>query len=55
MTVYPALVEEAGVVKEGRFPTLAEAEFQHRRALAAPAVAATGGAGASSCATSYRG
>ncbi len=33
MTVYPALVEEAGVVKEGRFPTLAEAEFQHRRAL----------------------
>lgn len=33
MTVYPALVEEAGVVKEGRFPTLAEAEYQHRRAL----------------------
>ncbi|MVW75206.1 ATP-dependent RNA helicase HrpA [Pseudomonas xionganensis] len=33
MTVYPALVEETGVVKEGRFPTLAEAEFQHRRAL----------------------
>jgi ATP-dependent helicase HrpA len=33
MTVYPALVEEAGVVKEGRFPTLADAEFQHRRAL----------------------
>ncbi len=33
MTVYPALVEEAGVVKEGRFPTQAEAEFQHRRAL----------------------
>ncbi|WP_457787642.1 ATP-dependent RNA helicase HrpA [Pseudomonas sp. PL-6] len=33
MTVYPALVEEAGVVKEGRFPTQAEADFQHRRAL----------------------
>ena len=33
MTVYPALVEEGGVVKEGRFPTQAEAEFQHRRAL----------------------
>jgi ATP-dependent helicase HrpA len=33
LTVYPALVEEAGVVKEGRFPTQAEAEFQHRRAL----------------------
>ncbi|MBA1241038.1 ATP-dependent RNA helicase HrpA [Pseudomonas kunmingensis] len=33
MTVYPALVEEAGVVKEGRFPTHAEAEWQHRRAL----------------------
>lgn len=33
MTVYPALVEEAGIVKEGRFPTAAEAEFQHRRAL----------------------
>ncbi|MDP3814291.1 ATP-dependent RNA helicase HrpA [Pseudomonas sp.] len=33
MTVYPALVEEAGVVKEGRFPTQAEAAFQHRRAL----------------------
>ncbi|SDG93499.1 ATP-dependent helicase HrpA [Pseudomonas benzenivorans] len=33
MTVFPALVEEAGVVKEGRFPTQAEAEFQHRRAL----------------------
>ena len=33
MTVYPALVEEGGVVKEGRFPTPAEAEFQHRRAL----------------------
>ncbi len=33
MTVYPALVEEAGVVKEGRFPTQAEAEWQHRRAL----------------------
>ncbi|MFT5781130.1 MAG: ATP-dependent helicase HrpA [Pseudomonas sp.] len=38
MTVYPALVEgttgdERGTVKEGRFPTLAEAEFQHRRAL----------------------
>ncbi|MFZ3205418.1 MAG: ATP-dependent RNA helicase HrpA [Pseudomonas sp.] len=33
LTVYPALVEEAGTVKEGRFPTQAEAEFQHRRAL----------------------
>ncbi|MBM3109171.1 ATP-dependent RNA helicase HrpA [Pseudomonas arcuscaelestis] len=33
MTVYPALVEENGTVKEGRFSTLAEAEFQHRRAL----------------------
>ncbi len=33
MTVYPALVEEAGTVKEGRFSTAAEAEFQHRRAL----------------------
>ena len=33
MTVYPALMEESGVVKEGRFPTQAEAEWQHRRAL----------------------
>ncbi|TYP65066.1 ATP-dependent RNA helicase HrpA [Stutzerimonas stutzeri] len=33
MTVYPALVEESGVVKEGRFPTQAEADYQHRRAL----------------------
>lgn len=33
MTVYPALVEEGGTVKEGRFPTQAEAEYQHRRAL----------------------
>ena len=33
MTVYPALVEENGTVKEGRFSTPAEAEFQHRRAL----------------------
>ncbi len=33
MTVYPALVEEGGTVKEGRFSTPAEAEFQHRRAL----------------------
>ncbi|WP_286978617.1 ATP-dependent RNA helicase HrpA [Pseudomonas sp.] len=33
MTVYPALVEEACSVKEGRFSTAAEAEFQHRRAL----------------------
>ena len=33
MTVYPALVEEGGMVKEGRFSTQAEAEFQHRRAL----------------------
>jgi ATP-dependent helicase HrpA len=33
MTVYPALVEQNGVVKEGRFPTQAEADYQHRRAL----------------------
>ncbi|MCY1347130.1 RNA helicase HrpA [compost metagenome] len=33
MTVFPALVEEGGQVKEGRFPTQAEADFQHRRAL----------------------
>ncbi|GAB6386618.1 ATP-dependent RNA helicase HrpA [Stutzerimonas marianensis] len=33
MTVYPALVEEGGGVKEGRFSTQAEAEYQHRRAL----------------------
>ncbi|MGH8463050.1 MAG: DUF3418 domain-containing protein, partial [Pseudomonas sp.] len=33
MTVYPALVEDNGTVKEGRFSTQAEAEFQHRRAL----------------------
>ncbi|WP_213876316.1 ATP-dependent RNA helicase HrpA [Pseudomonas sp. dw_358] len=33
MTVYPALVEESGTVKEGRFSTAAEAEYQHRRAL----------------------
>jgi ATP-dependent helicase HrpA len=33
MTVYPALVEEGGAVKEGRFSTLTEAEYQHRRAL----------------------
>ncbi|WP_181296959.1 ATP-dependent RNA helicase HrpA [Pseudomonas sp. Q2-TVG4-2] len=33
MTVYPALVEENGVVKEGRFPTQVEANYQHRRAL----------------------
>ena len=33
MTVYPALVEEGGAVKEGRFSTQAEAGFQHRRAL----------------------
>lgn len=33
MTVYPALVEESGSVREGRFSTQAEAEFQHRRAL----------------------
>ncbi|WP_061289289.1 ATP-dependent RNA helicase HrpA [Azotobacter vinelandii] len=33
MTVFPALVEEAGTVKENRFPTQAEADFQHRRAL----------------------
>ena len=33
LTVYPALVEDNGTVKEGRFSTQAEAEFQHRRAL----------------------
>ena len=33
MTVFPALVEEGGVVKEGRFSTQAEADYQHRRAL----------------------
>ncbi|CAM3324126.1 ATP-dependent RNA helicase HrpA [Pseudomonas floridensis] len=33
MTVYPALVEEGGAVKEGRFSTQAEAGYQHRRAL----------------------
>src|SRR6195952_2273201 len=33
MTVYPALVEEGGAVKEGRFSTQTEAEYQHRRAL----------------------
>ncbi|WP_249676497.1 ATP-dependent RNA helicase HrpA [Pseudomonas abieticivorans] len=33
MTVYPALVEDNGTVKEGRFSTAAEAQFQHRRAL----------------------
>ena len=33
MTVYPALVEEGGAVREGRFSTPAEAQFQHRRAL----------------------
>ncbi len=33
MTVYPALVEEGGTVKESRFSTPAEAEYQHRRAL----------------------
>ncbi len=33
MTVYPALVEEGGTVKESRFSTQAEAEWQHRRAL----------------------
>ncbi|WP_434458247.1 ATP-dependent RNA helicase HrpA [Stutzerimonas urumqiensis] len=33
MTVYPALVEEGGAVKEGRFSTQAEADWQHRRAL----------------------
>ncbi len=33
MTVFPALVEEQGVVKEGRFTTAAEADYQHRRAL----------------------
>lgn len=33
MTVFPALVEEGGTVKENRFSTQAEADFQHRRAL----------------------
>ena len=33
LTVYPALVEEAGSVREGRFSTQAEAEYRHRRAL----------------------
>lgn len=33
MTVYPALFEENGIVKEGRFSTQAEADYQHRRAL----------------------
>lgn len=33
MTVYPALVEEQGQIREGRFPTQAEAHWQHRRAL----------------------
>lgn len=33
LTVYPALVEEGGVVREGRFATQAEADYQHRRAL----------------------
>lgn len=33
MTVYPALLEEQGEVKEGRFSTRSEADYQHRRAL----------------------
>lgn len=33
MTVFPALVEDGAVVKEGRFSTQAEADYQHRRAL----------------------
>ena len=33
MTVYPALVDEQGTVREGRFATQAEASYQHRRAL----------------------
>ncbi|MDK8266091.1 ATP-dependent RNA helicase HrpA [Pseudomonas oryzihabitans] len=33
MTVYPALVDEQGTVREGRFATQAEARYQHRRAL----------------------
>ncbi|MFS0828179.1 ATP-dependent RNA helicase HrpA [Pseudomonas phoenicis] len=33
LTVYPALVEEGGSVREGRFSTQAEAQYQHRRAL----------------------
>ncbi|WP_296268979.1 ATP-dependent RNA helicase HrpA [Pseudomonas sp. UBA6562] len=33
LTVYPALVEEGGTVREGRFSTQAEAQYQHRRAL----------------------
>ncbi|MEH3024388.1 MAG: ATP-dependent RNA helicase HrpA [Pseudomonas oryzihabitans] len=33
MTVYPALVDEQGTVRESRFSTAAEAAYQHRRAL----------------------
>lgn len=33
MTVYPALAEAGGEVREGRFTTAAEAQWQHRRAL----------------------
>lgn len=33
MTVYPALFEESGVIKEERFATQAEADYQHQRAL----------------------
>ena len=34
MTVHPGLTEEQGQIKEGRFSTQAEADYQHRRALA---------------------
>ncbi|MFF7708325.1 ATP-dependent RNA helicase HrpA [Pseudomonas sp. NPDC007930] len=33
MTVYPALAEEGGEVRQARFTTAAEADWQHRRAL----------------------
>lgn len=33
MTVYPALAEQNGVIKEERFATQAEADYQHRQAL----------------------
>jgi hypothetical protein len=42
MTVYPALVEEGGTVKEGRFSTQAEAEYPASPRLAAVVAAATG-------------
>lgn len=33
MTVYPALTEQNGIIKEEQFATQAEADYQHRRAL----------------------